>query len=130
VGGTEEDSVGTTTFAKVPENPEIPLKPDVRAAYEELYAQLETAIESTTDTVLLEKLNPSQQAVGDVINADNQAILQQDTESFGKVLTQIGIANKGIADLKAQIAKIAKDIGMYAGILSGIDKVLSLMPGI
>ncbi len=122
--------MGTTTFAKVPENPEIPLKPDVRAAYEELYAQLETAIESTTDTVLLEKLNPSQQAVGDVINADNQAILQQDTESFGKVLTQIGIANKGIADLKAQIAKIAKDIGMYAGILSGIDKVLSLMPGI
>jgi glycerol kinase len=122
--------VSTTTFAKVPENPEIPLKPDVLAAYEALYDQYEDAIESTTDTVLLEKLNASQQAVADVINANDQAILNQNTDTFGKVLTQIGIANRGIADLKAQIAKIAANIGTYAGILSGIDKVLSLLPGI
>lgn len=122
--------MSTTTFAKVPENPEIPLKPDVLAAYEALYDQYEDAIESTTDTVLLEKLNASQQAVADVINANDQAILNQNTDTFGKVLTQIGIANRGIADLKAQIAKIAANIGTYAGILSGIDKVLSLLPGI
>jgi len=126
----KEDSVSTTTFVKVPENPEIPLKPEVRTAYEELYSQYETVIENTTDTALLESLNASQLAVANVINADNEAILNQNTDTFAKVLTQIGIANKGLADLKAQIEKIAKDIGMYAGIISGIDKVLSLVPGI
>lgn len=122
--------MSTTAFAKVPENPEIPLKPDVRSAYEELYGRYESAIENTTDTTLLEKLNASQQAVADVIDADNEAILNQNTDTFAAVLQRIGIANKGIADLKTQIATIAKNIGMYAGILSGIDKVLSLVPGI
>jgi hypothetical protein len=122
--------VSTTTFVKVPENPEIPLKPDVRAAYEDLYGQYESAIENTTDTALLEKLNASQQAVADVIDADNEAVLNQNTDTFAAVLQRIGIANKGISDLKAQIAKIAKNIGMYAGILAGIDKVLGMVPGI
>lgn len=122
--------MSTTTFVKVPENPEIPLKPDVRAAYEDLYGQYESAIENTTDTALLEKLNASQQAVADVIDADNEAVLNQNTDTFAAVLQRIGIANKGISDLKAQIAKIAKNIGMYAGILAGIDKVLGMVPGI
>ena len=122
--------MNTTTFAAVPANPEIPLKPDVLAAYKSLYDQYESAIENTTDTALLEKLNTSQQAVADVINLNNQAILNQNTETFAKVLAQIGVANKAISDLKAEIEKIAKDIGMYAGILAGIDKVLGMIPGI
>jgi len=122
--------VSTTTFATVPANPEIPLAPDVLTAYKSLYDQYESAIENTTDTTLLEKLNTSQQAVADVINLNNQAILNQNTDTFAKVLTQIGVANKAISDLKAQIEKIAKDIGMYAGILAGIDKVLGMIPGI
>ena len=122
--------MSTTTFASVPANPEIPLKPDVLQAYKTLYAQYETAIENTTDTGLLEKLNASQLQVADVINANNQAILNQDTDTIEKVEAKIVIANKGIADLKAQIEKIAKDISIYGSILSGIDSVLCMLPGI
>ena len=111
-------------------NPEIPLMPDVRTAYEELYAQYETAIENTADAALLEKLNASQLAVAAVINADNQAILNQNTDTFSNVLTQIGIANKGMRQLQADIEKIGKNIGMYAGIVTGITKVLGMVPGI
>ena len=128
--GGEEDRVSTTTFATVPENPEIPLKPEVRQAYEDLYSQYESAIENTTDTTLLEKLNASQLAVAAVINADNEAIRDGNTNTFNQVLTNIGIANKGLADLKAQIESVAKDVGMYAGIVSGITAVLGMVPGI
>jgi len=120
--------MGTSTFVKVPANPEIPLKPDVLAAYKELYDQYEAAIEATADTALLEKLNTSQQAVADVINLNDKAILDQNTATFAAVLTQIGVANKGIDSLKVEIEKIAGHIKMYAGILSGIDKVLSMVP--
>lgn len=128
--GGEEDRVSTTTFATVPENPEIPLKPEVRQAYEDLYSQYESAIENTADTTLLEKLNASQLAVAAVINADNEAIRDGNTNTFNQVLTNIGIANKGLADLKAQIESVAKDVGMYAGIVSGITAVLGMVPGI
>lgn len=128
--GGEEDRVSTTTFATVPENPEIPLKPEVRQAYKDLYSQYESAIENTTDTTLLEKLNASQLAVAAVINADNEAIRDGNTNTFNQVLTNIGIANKGLADLKAQIESVAKDVGMYAGIVSGITAVLGMVPGI
>ena len=128
--GGEEDRVSTTTFATVPENPEIPLKPEVRQAYKDLYSQYESAIENTTDTTLLEKLNASQLAVAAVINADNEAIRDGNTNTFNQVLTNIGIANKGLADLKAQIESVAKDVGMYAGIVSRITAVLGMVPGI
>jgi hypothetical protein len=120
--------MSTTTFVTVPKNPEIPLTPDVLAAYKELYDQYESAIEATADTTLLEKLNTSQQAVADVINLNDKAILDADTAVFAAVLTQIGVANKGIDALKAEIAKVASNISVYAGILSGIDKVLSMVP--
>jgi len=120
--------MGASNFVKVPASPEIPLTPDVRKAYEELYGQYESAIEATADTQLLEQLNTSQLAVAKVISLDDDAIIAKNTEAFAAVLTQIEVANKGLDALKAEIAKIAGDIQVYAGILSGIEKVLSMVP--
>lgn len=113
-----------------PEQPAIPLAPAVRTAYEELYSHYEEAIENTDDTALESSLMDSQLAVSKIISLDNAAIIQKDSASFAAVLKQIGIANKGLTDLQAQIAKVAGNIAKYATIVSGINKVLSMVPGI
>jgi hypothetical protein len=119
-----------STTSIPPEPPKIPLAPDVLAAYEALYKQYETSIEGTADAELSTSLQTSQLAVAQVIQQNDQYILNQNTAAFAAILKQINKTNTGLSDLQAQIKKIAGDISLYAGILSGITKVLSLVPGI
>jgi G3E family GTPase len=114
----------------IPAQPAIPLAPDVLAAYEALYKQYESAIENTADDKLLTSLNASQLAVANVIVLNNQAIIEQNSTAFAAVLKQLNTTNTGLTALQAQINKIASDIKVYAGILGGITKVLSMVPGI
>ena len=102
----------------------------MRTAYEELYSHYEEAIENTDDPALESSLMDSQLAVSKIISLDNAAIIQQDSASFAAVLKQIGLANKGLGELAAQIAKVAGNIAKYAAIVGGITKVLSMVPGI
>jgi hypothetical protein len=125
-----EGAVSTTPVTPGPGQPQIPLTPDALAAYKALYDQYESSIESTTDPVLLQKLNDSQMAVANVINLNDQYIIAQNTDAFQALLKQINRTNDGLSDLQTQIKKIASNIDLYAGILSGITKVLSLVPGI
>jgi hypothetical protein len=110
--------------------PTIPLAPDVLAAYNALYKQYETAIEGTADTTLSEALLTSQLAVAQVIQQNNQYILNQNTAAYAAILKVINNTNQGLSDLQAQIKKIDGDISLYAGIVGGIAKVLTLVPGV
>ena len=110
--------------------PTIPLAPDVLAAYDALYEQYETAIEGTADPKLSASLQASQLAVSQVIQQNNQYILNQNTAAYEAILKQINKANQGLSDLQKQIDKIHGDISLYAGIVGGIAKVLTLVPGI
>ena len=108
----------------------IQLTPDERQAYIDHYQQYEDAIENTNDPTLKASLIASQNAVAAVITADNMARIQQNTAAYEALLKQMKTTNDGLAALQTQIKKIAGDINTYAGILSGIVKVLSLVPGI
>ena len=110
--------------------PTIPLAPDVRQAYIDHYKQYEDAIEATNDPDLKASLMASQLAVEAVISLDNTARIEQNTAAYEALLKQLKTTNDGLAALQTQIKKITGDISTYAGILGGIVKVLSLVPGI
>jgi septal ring factor EnvC (AmiA/AmiB activator) len=110
--------------------PTIPLTPTVRQAYIDHYTQYEDAIENTNDPTLKASLMVSQNAVAAVISADNTARIQQNTAAYEALLKQMKTTNDGLAALQTEIKKVSSDINTYAGILSGITKVLSLVPGI
>jgi hypothetical protein len=110
--------------------PELPLTAEVREAYEDLYTRYENAIENTVDTNLLELLNASQAAVAKVLALDDDYRAKQNTGQFEILSGQIGVTNKKLDELQDEIKKVAADLALYAGILEGVNKVLSLMPGI
>jgi len=110
--------------------PTLPLSADIRAAYEDVYAKNQAAIEGTTDFELLTSLNDSNDAIGSLLSADDQFHIHSDSATFQTLLTQIGVTNKGLKVLQTKIAGIAGDIGKFAMVASAINKVLSMVPGI
>jgi hypothetical protein len=117
-----------STSAPLP--PTLPLSADIRAAYEDVYAKNQAAIEGTTDFELLTSLNDSNDAIGSLLSADDQFHIHSDSAMFQTLLTQIGVTNKGLKVLQTKIAGIAGDIGKFAMVASAINKVLSMVPGI
>ena len=113
-----------------PPSPTLPLTPDARKAYTDLYAKNETAIENTTDGLLLQSLNDSQLAIGGVLSADNEYRLNQDTAQFNALLKQIGVANAALKKLQADIGGIATKLSVFGDVVAGIETVLILVPGI
>lgn len=110
--------------------PTVPLTPDARQSYEDMYALAEAAVQATSDGTILGSLNDSKDAIGAVISADNEARLKQDDASFQALQAQLKIANDALKKLKSDIAGVAAKIGIFGQVASGIAKVLSLVPGI
>ena len=110
--------------------PTLPLSADIRAAYQDVYAKNQAAIEGTTDFELLTALNDSNDAIGSLLSADDQYHIHADTGAFQALLTQIGATNKGLKDLQAKVDKVAGDIGKFSMVASAINKVLTMVPGI
>jgi hypothetical protein len=108
--------------------PAIPLSPDVRAAYQDIYAKNQAAIEATADFDLLTALNASQLNIGGLISADDQYRLNADTAQFQAMLAQINATNSGLKTLQTKIAGIAGGISTFGAVVGAIDKVLSLVP--
>lgn len=120
--------MSTTSITGNAGEPEIPLTPEVRKAYEDHYTQYEDAIEATNEPDLKASLMASQYAVDKVISEDNTARIEQTTAAFEALATQIKTTNTGLANLAKAIAQINGDISLYADILTGIGKVLTLVP--
>ncbi len=113
-----------------PTGPTIPLTPEVRAAYQDLYNKLETAIENTTDVGALETLNASQLDVGNVLTKDAEYQLNANTALFNALLQQINTTNAGLKALKAEILTISSGISTFGTILGAVDKILTMVPGL
>jgi septal ring factor EnvC (AmiA/AmiB activator) len=105
----------------------IPLTPAVRAAYQELYNKIQTAIDSTMDAATLEALNAWQPQVEQVLTEDRLYTLTQDTNIFASLQKQIKTVNDGLAQLRSQIAAIASHFAMAGEIIAAIDKVLTVV---
>jgi hypothetical protein len=110
--------------------PTIPLPPDVRASYEDLYAKNQAAIDSTNDFAVLQSLNASQLDIGNLLSADDQYRIHSDTAQFQAMLTQINTTNTGLKTLQTKIAGVSSKIAVFGQVVGAINKVLSLFPGI
>lgn len=118
-----------TTPANPPTQPTIPLTTELRAAYQDLYDKYETAIENTTDPVVLQALNDSQTSVDSILTKDAMYRLHANTALFEALLSQINTTNDDLRKLETQIAAVASHIATAGEILTAINKVLTLIPG-
>jgi uncharacterized protein (DUF2342 family) len=119
--------------SKIPAMPgplTIPLSSDIRQAYEDLAASIETAIETTKDTAVLDALNPMKGQVDDVLTKDDLYKLEANTKLFNALQQQIRDTNQGLQKLQQQISSIAAGFSEAGQVLAAINKVLTLIPGI
>ncbi len=118
--------MSTPPPGNLPASPPIPLTPELRAAYQDLYDKIETAVEGTTDVTALQALNAQQAQVDDVLQKDDIYRLGANTEAFNALLTQINDTNSGLKTLQSQIAATASHFQTAGDILGAITKVLTL----
>ncbi len=107
--------------------PTIPLLPDVRASYEDVYAKNQAAIDSTDDFDLLKSLNASQLQIGGLLSVDDQYRIQADSALFQSMLGQIDATNTGLKALQGQIKGIASNLDVFSDVVGAIDKLLSMV---
>lgn len=110
--------------------PTIPLTPETRQSYLDLYAKAELAVQATADGTILGSLNDTKDAIGAVISADNKARLAQDDASFKAVQTAINTASDSMKKLAGDIAGVASKIKIFGDVASGINTLLTLVSAI
>ena len=120
----------TLPVNKLPANPAIPLSPDARAAYQDLYNKMQTAIDSTMDLATLQALNAWQPKVEQMLTEDDNYKLNADTAVFDSLQKQINYVNQGLKTLREQISSIASHIAVAGEVITAINKVLTLVPGV
>jgi hypothetical protein len=121
--------MATSPLGNLPADPTIPLTPDVRAAYQDLYNKMQAQLDSTMDGAVIEALNTWQPQVDQVLRKDDEYKLSADTNIFTALQQQISSTNQGLKTLQAQISSIASHFSMAGDIIAAINKVLSLVPG-
>lgn len=109
-------------------SPTVPLTPDVRAAYQDLYNKMQAALDSTMDAAVIEALNTWQPQVEQILTKDDEYKLSADTAIFAALQQQIDSTNKGLKTLQGQISSISSHIAMAGDILAAINKVFTLVP--
>ncbi len=118
--------MSTPSVNNPPADVSIPLSPQVRAAYEDLYKKIQAAIDSTMDAATVEALNPQLAAVDQVLTKDDEYTLSKDTAIFAALKKQISDTNQGLKTLRSQIASIASHFALAGDVIAAIDKVLTL----
>ncbi len=119
-----------STTPPTPPSPAIPLTPDLRAAYQDLYAKLENEIENSADTVALQALSGPYSGVDDILVKDDEYRVHADTALFQALLDQINSTNADLKTLSAQIAATISHFNTAGDILGAINRVLTLIPGV
>jgi hypothetical protein len=109
--------------------PIIPLTPEIRAAYSDLYNQLEAAIENTRDPGVHATLLASQSNVDDVLTKDDLYRIEANSALYSALLGQINDTNSDLDALQGQIRAISSGVSTFGDILAAISKVLALIPG-
>ena len=116
-----------------PEIPEpaaltLPLSPEQREAYQDLYDKYQAEIENTIDPIALDTLNDSRSEVAAILDRNDLYELDRNTGLYADLFDQIKSTNKSLSTLKDQIAAVSAHIATAAAILTAIDKVLTLFP--
>jgi hypothetical protein len=110
-------------------DPPIPLSPELRADYQNVYDKIQAGIDSTMDEATIEALNTWLPEVDQVLTKDDEYKLSADTAVFEALKTQINYTNQGLKTLRDQISAIASDFAMAGDVIAAIDKVLAFVPG-
>jgi hypothetical protein len=110
-------------------SPAIPLTPEVRAAYQDLYNKMQAALDNTMDADVVEALNAWQPQVDRILKQDDEYKLSADTNIFAALQQQISDTNKGLKTLQDQISSVASHFAMAGDIIAAINKVFTLIPG-
>jgi septal ring factor EnvC (AmiA/AmiB activator) len=105
----------------------IPLTAAAKAAYQDLYIKIQTAIDSTMDLATVEALNQAWPQIDKVLTEDGEYTLTHNTNIFASLQQQIKATNDGITQLRTQIAAIASHFAMAGEIIAAINKVLSVV---
>ncbi len=121
--------MATPSVNTPPANPTIPLTPDVRAAYQDLYNKIQMGIDSTMDLATVQALNTWRAEVDQVLTKDDEYRLSADTAIFEALQKQISYTNQGLETLRDQISSIASHFAMAGDIIAAISKVLTVIPG-
>lgn len=121
--------MATPPVNDLPANPSVPLAPDVRAAYQDLYVKIQAGIDSTMDLAAVQALNTWRDEVDQVLTKDDEYKLSADTAIFEALQKQITYTNQGLKTLRNQISSIASHFAMAGDVIAAIDKVLTLFPG-
>ena len=106
-------------------NPTIPLPDPLRAAYEDLYSQLEAQYQATADATVLGAIGPARDNVSEILTKDDMYKLSQDTAIFTALQAQIASTNSGLQTLQAQIQSTASHFSLAGSIVSAITRVLT-----
>lgn len=120
--------MATPPVDNLPAAPTIPLPPEVRAAYQDLYDKMQAALDSTMDEAVVEALNQWQPEVDQVLRKDDLYKIATNTSNLDALQTQIDYANTGLKTLQGQIESIVSHLAMAGDIVAAIDKVLTLVP--
>jgi len=121
--------MATSPSGSLSTSPTIPLTPDVRAAYQDLYNKMQAALDNTMDASVIEALNAWQPQVDRILKQDDEYKLSADTNIFTALQQQIDTTNKGLKTLRDQISSIASHFAKAGTIIGAINKVLTLIPG-
>lgn len=114
----------------LPAHPSIPLSPEARAAYVDVYNKMQAAIDSTMDLATLQALNAWQPKVEQMLTEDDNYKLNADTAIFDSLQKQINYVNQGLKTLREQISSIASHVAVAGDVIAAINKVLTLVPGV
>lgn len=118
----------STPQGNPPISPSFPLADIQRAAYQDLYDQLEAEYRSNPDATAREAIGPARDNVENLLTKDDMLRFAADTALFGATLQQFKDANDGLKTLQEQIAATASHFSTAGSILAAIDKVFSLIP--
>ena len=88
----------TPPVGNLPASPSIPLTPEVRAAYQDLYNKIQAELDSTMDAAAIEALNAWQPEVDQVLRKDELYTLAKDTTAFDALRKQINYTNQGLVN--------------------------------
>ncbi|MGA3345261.1 MAG: hypothetical protein ABSC76_10370 [Terracidiphilus sp.] len=121
--------MATSPMGNLSADPPIPLTPELRADYQNVYDKIQAGIDSTMDEATIEALNTWLPEVDQVLTKDDEYKLSADTAVFEALKTQINYTNQGLKTLRDQISAIASDFAMAGDVIAAIDKVLAFVPG-
>ena len=119
----------TPPVDNLPASPSIPLTPEVRAAYQDLYNKMQAALDSTMDEAAIEALNAWQPEVDQVLRKDDFYKLAKTRPSSMRCESRSTTPIRGSRPCASQISSIASHFAMAGDIIAAIDKVLTLVPG-